>query len=223
MSRPNRPASSASRALTTGTLKRFCLTTNSLTPASSQARIMSSASCSRSAIGFSTTTCFPALAQAMTCSRMHSARRQHRNRVDVLSRQKIVDIVMRRNAEFRCDRVGARANRIADGDQPGPIDMTAAQQIGVTLGDASAPEQAKSDHEYFLASRDHLSQRIQRQDAPRPDIDQCFILTEGAANQGIWELLAVTGAPTPVREIGSMAAGPRAPDCTLYHEGVWGI
>ena len=79
--------------------------------------------------------------------RMHSARRQHRDRVDILPRQKIVDIVVRRNAELRCDGIGARADRIADGDETGPVDMIAAQQVGMTLRDASTSEQAKSDHE----------------------------------------------------------------------------
>ena len=107
---------------------------------------MSSASCSRNAIGFSTTTCLPAFAQAMTCGGMHSARRQHRDRVDVLAGEKIVDVVDRGNAELRRDRVGTRANGVADGDEPGSVDMIAAQQIGVTLGDTPASEQAKSDH-----------------------------------------------------------------------------
>ena len=90
---------------------------------------------------------------------MHSARRQHRDRVDVLPRQKIIDVVMRRNAELRRDGIGARANGIADGDETGPIDMIAAQQIGVTLRDASASEQAKSDHQDFPVSRDYLADR----------------------------------------------------------------
>ena len=81
--------------------------------------------------------------------RVHSARRQHRDRVDILPRQKVIDIVVCGNAELRCDGVGARANRIADGDETGPVDMIAAQQLGVTLRDASASEQAKSDHTNF--------------------------------------------------------------------------
>ena len=66
--------------------------------------------------------------------------------VDILAREKIVDIVMRRNAELRCNRIGARANRIADGDQTGPLDMIAAQQVGVALCNASTTKQAEFDH-----------------------------------------------------------------------------
>ena len=43
-----------------------------------------------------------------------------------------------------------RANRIADGYETGPVDMTTAQQLGMTLRDASTSEQAKSDHCNFL-------------------------------------------------------------------------
>src|ERR1700722_1391871 len=82
--------------------------------------------------------------------RMHSARGQDRNRVDVLPRQKIVDVVAGRNAEFRGDGVGTRANWIADCNETGPLDMTTAQQLGMTLRDASTSEQAKSDHNSFL-------------------------------------------------------------------------
>ena len=46
---------------------------------------------------------------------------------------------------------------IADRDETGPIDMVAAQQIGVTLGDAPAPEQAKSDHDIPLDSGDEFA------------------------------------------------------------------
>ncbi len=47
---------------------------------------------------------------------MHSTRRQDRNRVDLFLRQKVIDIVIGRHAELRRDRIGARANRIADSD-----------------------------------------------------------------------------------------------------------
>ena len=65
---PNRPCSSAFRNCTTGTLKRFCLTTNNLMPARSQTRIMASASSRDNAIGFSTTMCLPYFANAHVCS-----------------------------------------------------------------------------------------------------------------------------------------------------------
>ena len=77
---------------------------------------------------------------------MHSARGQDRDGVDVLPRQEIVDIVMRGNAVFRRDGVGAGAYRIADRGKPRPIDMIAAQQIRMPLHDTPASEQAKSDH-----------------------------------------------------------------------------
>jgi len=44
--------------------------------------------------------------------RMQPARRQNRNRVDVLAGQEIVDVVTGRNEVFRCNRVRARADRI---------------------------------------------------------------------------------------------------------------
>ena len=58
---------------------------------------------------------------------MHSTRRQHRDRVDILPRQKIIDVIMRRNAELRRNGVGAHLDRIADGDKTGPVDMTTPQ------------------------------------------------------------------------------------------------
>ena len=58
---------------------------------------------------------------------MHSTRRQDRDRVDIPARQKVVDIVMDGDAELRSDGVRARANGIANGDQTGPVDMTAPQ------------------------------------------------------------------------------------------------
>src|SRR5258707_14386385 len=79
--------------------------------------------------------------------RMQSAGRQHRNGIDILPAEKIVDVVMRGNVEFRGDRVGTRGNRIADGDETGAVDMMAAQQLGMTLGDATATKQAKSEHD----------------------------------------------------------------------------
>jgi len=91
---------------------------------------------------------------------MQPAWRQNGNRVDVLAAKEIVDIVAGRNGVFRRDRVGARADGIANRNQLRPIDMMAAQQIGVALGDASASEQAESDHQEIpsaaLAGRHRL-------------------------------------------------------------------
>jgi hypothetical protein len=58
---------------------------------------------------------------------MHSARRQDRNGVDVLPSEKVVDIVEAGNAELGGDGIGPRANRIADSDETGPVDMAATQ------------------------------------------------------------------------------------------------
>jgi hypothetical protein len=82
--------------------------------------------------------------------RMQPAWRKHRHRVNILSGEKIIDIVKSRNAELRGDGVGARPDWIANGDQTGSLDMVSPQQLGVTLGDAPASEQAKSDHEASL-------------------------------------------------------------------------
>jgi hypothetical protein len=62
------------------------------------------------------------------------------------SRQELPDIVTGGNTELRRDGVGARAERITDRDQSGPVDMITAQQLGVTLRDPSTSEQSKSDH-----------------------------------------------------------------------------
>src|SRR5882724_836995 len=94
---------------------------------------------------------------------MHSARRQHRDRVDVFPRQKFTDVVVRRNAELRGNGVGAGPDGITDGDQTGPVDMTTPQQLRVTLCNAPASEQAKSNHRTSLRLRS-LSQATQRQD-----------------------------------------------------------
>ena len=83
---------------------------------------------------------------------MHSARGQHRDRVDIPARQKFIDVVTGGNAELHGDGVGARPLRITDRDQTGALDMIAAQQLGVTLRDPSTSEQAKSDHEHPLGS-----------------------------------------------------------------------
>jgi len=98
---------------------------------------------------------------------MHSARREHRDGVDILPRQKIIDLVIRGNAELRRDGVRTRANRVADSDEAGPVDMIAAQQFGMTLGDASATEQAKSDH-CNSPHRDHRLTRIRRRRTASP-------------------------------------------------------
>jgi len=77
---------------------------------------------------------------------MHPARGEHRDGVDVLAREKIVDVVLRRHAKLRRNRIRSRADGIAGRNQPCALDVIAAQKIGVTLGDAPASEQAKSDH-----------------------------------------------------------------------------
>src|SRR5450631_86850 len=82
--------------------------------------------------------------------RMHSTWRQHGNRVDILASEKIVDVIAGRNAKLRRDGIGPRPNLIAAGNQAGPLDLAAAEQIGMALGDAPATEQAKSDHRDFL-------------------------------------------------------------------------
>ena len=75
---------------------------------------------------------------------------------------------MRGHAELRGDGVGARANGIADGDQTGPVDMIAAQQVGVALGDAPASEQAKSDHETSLLAAIIDGAKFKAMDAQGP-------------------------------------------------------
>ena len=77
---------------------------------------------------------------------MHAARRQHRHRIDVLPGEEVVDVIDGGNAEFRRDRVGAVANGVTNGNEPGSVDMIAAQKFGVALCDTPASEQAKSDH-----------------------------------------------------------------------------
>ena len=146
--------------------------------------VSATASWSRNATGVSTTTCFPALAQAMTCSGVHSARGQDRNRVDILPRQKIIDLVAGRDAELRGDGVGARANRIAHRNETGPLDMTTAQQLGMPLRDASTSEQAKSDHHSFLCGGRPSHREIRRPLAREHSIVQRSILTKAAVNQG---------------------------------------
>jgi hypothetical protein len=111
---------------------------------------------------------------------MHSARRQDRHRVDVRAGEKIIDFVSRGNAELRRNGVGSGADRIADGYQSGPIDMTTAQQFGMTLGNAATSEQAKSDHEGFPVA--------DLQAAPHADIDPCSLLIEAIVNQGVCDL-----------------------------------
>ena len=136
--------------MTTGTLKRFCLTMNSLTPASITGadHVVGVLQPQRHRLFDHDMLSGPGAGNDMRG--VHSARRQNRNRVDILPRQKIIDVVAGRNAELRGDGVGARANRIADGNETGPLDMTTAQQLGMTLRDASTSEQAKSDHHSFL-------------------------------------------------------------------------
>ena len=158
---------------------------------------MASASCSVSAIGFSTTTCLPALAQAMTCSRMHSARGEHGRPRRCPCAPGNRRCRMRRHAESRRDGVGALAHGIADRDQARACDVIAAQQIGVALGDTPAPEQAESDHwASFAASRGEVRRPVPR-DRRKAGIDPCSILRKAAANQG------VSGRIRPLPGIGS--------------------
>jgi len=65
---PKRPSSKALLTSCILGLRRFWSTTNSFTPASSQAFISSSASFRRQAMGFSVSTCLLALAAWMPCS-----------------------------------------------------------------------------------------------------------------------------------------------------------
>ena len=65
--RPKRPASIACLSSCSVALRRFCLTTNRRTPASSQARTIARPSCQRVAIGFSVITLKPARATWITC------------------------------------------------------------------------------------------------------------------------------------------------------------
>jgi hypothetical protein len=83
---------------------------------------------------------------------VQSAGGQDRDRVDILSRQKIINTVMRWNVEPRCERVGACLDRVAYCGQPSPADMIASQQLGMTLCDAATSEQAKSNHDNFLTA-----------------------------------------------------------------------
>jgi hypothetical protein len=68
---------------------------------------------------------------------MHSAWCQHRDRVDILPRKKIIDVIMRGNAELRGNGVGTCPYGIANGDETGPVDMTTPQQLGVALRNTS--------------------------------------------------------------------------------------
>ena len=118
---------------------------------------------------------------------MHSARRQNRDRVDILAREKLVDIVDGRNAEFRGDGVRARANGIADRDEAGAIDMTAAQQIGMALGDTPASEQAKSDHETSLLATIILFRKSMFRTTWRPTVDRAvYIRTRRCKSRHSW-------------------------------------
>jgi hypothetical protein len=51
-------------------------------------------------------------------ARVQAARRQDRDRADVFPRQKLVDVVMRRLAEFRRNRIGACTDGIATSFAP---------------------------------------------------------------------------------------------------------
>ena len=127
----------------------------------------------------------------MTCCGMQSARRQHRNRIDILAGKKIIDVVMAGTPNFDATasaraRIGSHTRRKA-----GPIDVIAAQQIGVTLGDAPAAEQAKSDHRNFLFAE----RRGQRKGAARTRGSRhaVSIFAKALINQVYWK-------PAPVAE-----------------------
>src|SRR5262249_42241014 len=116
--------------------------------------------------------------------RVQPARRQHRDYVDILAREKLAHIMVGGNAKFRGDRIGARANGIADREQSGAFDVVAAQQVGMTPGDASTTEQAKSDHpgvsSSFRKARGAVYGSAGRFNGPDRSI-----LTEAVANQGV--------------------------------------
>jgi hypothetical protein len=63
--------------------------------------------------------------------------------------------------------------------------MIAAQQLGVTLGDPSTSEQAKSDHENPLDSGIRLALSARNQTRNRIRVDVTSILIERAVNQAI--------------------------------------
>src|SRR5260221_8811135 len=91
---------------------------------------------------------------------MHPAWRQDCDGVNVLSREKIFDIVLGGHVKFRRYGISARTNRVADGGKLGPLDMTAAQQLRMTLCNTSAPKQSESDHQGFLAKSADLVRKI---------------------------------------------------------------
>jgi hypothetical protein len=71
---------------------------------------------------------------------MHSTGGQDRDGVEILPCEEIIDMVGCGNAELRCDGVGAGADGIAYRDETRPIDMVAAQQLGVTACNAPTSE-----------------------------------------------------------------------------------
>jgi hypothetical protein len=84
---------------------------------------------------------------------MHPARRQDRNGIDIFPRTKCVDIVVGGYPELGRYGVGARMDRVANGDKFGPLDMTATQQFRMTLRNAPAPKQPKPDHQNVPLNR----------------------------------------------------------------------
>jgi hypothetical protein len=93
--------------------------------------------------------------KALSCAsddvlRMHPARCQDCNGINVFPRQKMVDIVIGGNPKFGRYSVGARANRVADSVKLSLPNIVATQQFRMALRNATASEQPKFDHQTFL-------------------------------------------------------------------------
>jgi hypothetical protein len=109
---------------------------------------------------------------------MHSAWSESRDCVYILAREEVSHVINRGQAELRGDRVGPRTDGITDRSQPRAFNVIAAQQIGVTLGDAPASEQAKSDYQK-LPSLPSSRSGFSRPSWP-------VYREKCGANQGIW-------------------------------------
>jgi hypothetical protein len=83
---------------------------------------------------------------------MHSAGSEDGNGIDILSSQEIVDFVGRGYTEFGREGIGTGTDGIAYRHETRPVDMVAAQQLGVTLCNTATSEQAKSNHDIPLDS-----------------------------------------------------------------------
>src|ERR1700730_8461772 len=108
---------------------------------------------------------FPSLGAGDDMFRMHAAWRQDCDCVDILSCQEIIDVVMRGNAELRSDGIGPCRNRIANGGENSPADMATTQQFRMALCNATAAEQADSDHYNFplaVVAAGEISRKVER-------------------------------------------------------------